>query len=93
MVFKPENVPTFLLVFNENKQKIRAFPGCLSLTLLQDWQETNVYYTYSLWADESDLENYRQSALFKSVWARTKALFDAPPAAFSLRPIETIEIN
>ena len=31
-----------------------------------------------------DLENYRNSALFKNVWAKTKVLFNDKPQAWSV---------
>ena len=41
MTFRPEEVDTFLSVFEESKQKIRAFPGCLSLQLIR-----NMHFQY-----------------------------------------------
>jgi heme-degrading monooxygenase HmoA len=81
--FEPELVSDFLIVFENSKNQIANFPGCQGLTLLQDANQSNVYYTYSLWQSESDLENYRHSELFEITWAATKKLFNAKPMAFS----------
>ncbi len=81
--FEPELVSEFLVVFENSKNQIANFPGCQGLTLLQDANHSNVYYTYSLWQNESDLESYRHSELFEITWAATKKLFNAKPMAFS----------
>ena len=83
MTFRESDVENFLMVFNDSKQKIRSFPGCKHLELQQDYHQSNVYSTYSLWEDDHALENYRKSALFKSVWSKTKPLFEEKPVAFS----------
>jgi hypothetical protein len=81
--FEPNLVNDFLTVFENSKNHIANFPGCHGLTLLQDANYSNVYYTYSLWLNESDLENYRNSKLFETTWAATKKLFNDKPMAFS----------
>ena len=84
MSFQPDKVDTFLQNFNSNKEKIRAFEGCEHLELWRDIHKENVFFTYSHWLSEADLENYRSSELFGSVWAKTKILFDEKPMAWSL---------
>ena len=85
MTFREEEVENFLGIFNESKEKIRAFPGCTHLELWKGYDESNVFTTYSYWEDLQDLENYRNSELFKGVWSRTKALFKEDPVAFSVK--------
>ncbi len=81
--FEPDKVEEFFTVFENSKNQIANFPGCRGLTLLQDANHSNVFYTYSLWQAETDLENYRHSKLFETTWAATKKLFNAKPMAFS----------
>lgn len=87
MNFKPENVDTFLNLFNENKTKIRNFKGVNHLELLRDINKPTIFFTYSFWCSEQDLENYRNSDLFKSIWSKTKPLFASPPEAWSVNSI------
>ena len=84
MHFKESGVEEFLAVFDRHKRDIRNFDGCSHLELLKDTDMPNTYATYSYWRDATALESYRQSALFESVWGKTKALFAARPQAFSL---------
>ena len=85
MTFEPAKVDDFLAVFNESKYKIRQMDGCTHVELMQDYNLPNSFSTYSIWDDEKALNNYRNSDLFKDVWARTKALFSEKPIAFSLK--------
>ena len=85
MTFRPEERTAFLQLFDRNKKKIRHFPGCTHLELLEDFNDKNVLTTYSYWKSEADLNNYRQSELFAGVWQNTKTKFAAKPIAFSLK--------
>ena len=91
MSFEPEKIQDFLSTFNAHKVKIKNFKGCTHLELLQDKNNDNVFFTYSHWDDEQSLENYRDSDLFKNVWAKTKKLFNDTPEAWSVNRLETIE--
>jgi quinol monooxygenase YgiN len=84
MHFKESGVEEFLAVFNRHKSEIRNFEGCSHLELLKDVNAPNTYVTYSHWRDSVALDAYRRSALFESVWGRTKGFFSERPQAFSL---------
>lgn len=87
MSFKSEEVANFLTVFESSKQAIRNYDGCLRLELLQQTNQANVLTTYSWWESEEALNNYRQSTLFKTTWAKTKPLFNDKPQAWSFKQI------
>ena len=84
MTFMPDKTEEFLANFEKHKEQIRNFSGCRKLSLLQENHQSNVYFTYSWWESENDLENYRQSELFKGVWQQTKKYFADRPMAWSL---------
>ncbi len=84
MTFTPEKIPTFMEVFQANAEKIRTYPGCIQMQLLRDLHNENVYYTYSHWESEDDLNHYRNSTLFRSIWAATKVGFAEKAVASSL---------
>ena len=82
--FHQENIPSFLENFELMKDKIRNAPGNRFLELYQDKNNPSIFFTYSFWETETDLENYRKSALFDDVWTFTKKLFNAKPEAWSV---------
>jgi heme oxygenase (mycobilin-producing) len=84
MHFTEAGVEEFLEIFNTHKQQIRDFPGCTHLQLLKDADDPLCYTTLSHWNDPDDLEKYRKSELFGSVWGRVKTLFAERTQAFSL---------
>jgi heme-degrading monooxygenase HmoA len=84
MSFHQENIPAFLENFENMKEKIRNSQGNRFLELYQDKNNPSVFFTYSFWETEQDLENYRQSALFDEVWTFTKKLFNDKPEAWSV---------
>lgn len=87
MVFTPGEEEKFLGYFHASAPKIRSFPGCLSLELLRDKDHPNVFFTYSQWEKEQDLQAYRKSDLFSSTWARVKPLFQSRAEAWSVDSI------
>ena len=84
MSFQPEKIEEFLANFNTKKEFIRNSPGCQLLELYRDKNNSDIFFTYSYWETEQDLENYRNSDLFKGVWAQTKILFNDKPVAWSV---------
>lgn len=89
MEFEQAKVDAFLRLFNSTRDKIAGFEGCKGLELLAGANATNLFFTYSIWNSEEDLENYRNSELFKETWAKTKILFSNKPEAWSLLKVES----
>ncbi len=91
MSFDKNKIDEFLNNFHQVKEKIRAFEGCQFLELYQDKENANIFFTYSYWNTEQDLNNYRKSDLFINVWSKTKTLFNAKPEAWSVNKIVSLE--
>ncbi len=82
--FAPEHIEEFLANFEEQKEHIRNFPGCRLLEMYSDKHNPSIFFTYSYWEREEDLENYRNSELFQGIWAKTKVFFNGKPEAWSV---------
>jgi heme-degrading monooxygenase HmoA len=91
MSFHEENIPAFLENFELMKAKIRNSPGNRLLELYQDKNDPRIFFTYSYWETEQDLENYRQSELFYDVWQFTKKLFNDKPQAWSVDKLISLQ--
>jgi len=85
MHFREDSAEKFLTIFDKHKVAIRNVEGCTHLELLKDINHINVFTTLSHWEKPADLEAYRNSALFKEVWAQVKPLFSESAQAFSLK--------
>jgi hypothetical protein len=90
MGFVPEAVEAFETNFEKYKAQIRAFEGCTYLELLRGADDPTQFFTYSKWNSTNDLEAYRQSDLFKTVWAFTKKGFNVKPEAWSVNSLKTM---
>ncbi|MFY7728031.1 MAG: putative quinol monooxygenase [Flavobacterium sp.] len=91
MTFQEDKVSEFLQNFNSVKDKIRNVNGCRLLELYRDKDNPSVFFTYSYWEREQDLENYRLSELFTGVWAVTKPLFAQKAEAWSVDKLVSLE--
>jgi heme-degrading monooxygenase HmoA len=89
--FHQENIVSFLDNFELMKEKIRNAPGNRLLELYQDKNNKCIFFTYSYWETEQDLENYRNSELFYDVWNFTKKLFNDKPEAWSVDKLVALE--
>lgn len=90
MGFEAAHIDTFLNHFETNKHHIRAFDGCRFLELYRDVNDPTIFFTYSFWDHEAALEHYRQSDVFKTVWAKTKPLFNRKPEAWSVDKVASL---
>ena len=91
MSIDKDKIEKFLSNFHQNKEKIRNFRGCQFLELYQDKNDNNIFFTYSYWNTEEDLENYRKSDFFQNVWSKTKILFNENPQAWSVNKIVSLK--
>lgn len=90
LTLQEECVAEFLANFEQQKSNIRAFEGVQHLELLNDKNSPNIFFTYSKWESEQHLENYRNSDLFKGIWAVTKPMFAAKAEAWSVESLEQL---
>jgi heme-degrading monooxygenase HmoA len=91
MSFHEEKIPAFLENFELMKTQIRNAPGNRFLELYQDKKNKSIFFTYSYWETEEDLENYRKSELFNEVWSFTKKLFNNKAEAWSVDKLASLE--
>lgn len=90
MTFTSDKITDFLNLFDSVKDRILGFPGCQKLILFRDIKDSTVIFTYSEWNSEEDLNNYRNSLLFKTTWDSVKPLFAVRAEAWSMA--ETAEM-
>ena len=88
MHFREEETEAFLAIFRANREAIRNFPGCTYMDLMRDVNSPATLVTISHWNGSDDLEAYRASSLFRSVWSRVRPLFARKPEAFTVEPIQ-----
>ena len=91
LTLKRENIASFEQIFEETKSFIRNFEGCLFLELYQDRNQPNIFFTYSKWENEENLDDYRKSEFFRNVWGKTKLLFEYKPEAWSVNRIKSVQ--
>lgn len=91
MSFHAEHVDAFLENFEQVKNKIRSSDGNRLLELYRDKNNPEIFFTYSYWESEQDLENYRHSELFNEVWTFTKKLFNDKPEAWSVDSLVSLK--
>jgi heme-degrading monooxygenase HmoA len=84
MTFAPEMLQLFEAAFANKEELIRAYPGCLEMNIYRSASDPRLRFTISRWENETALEDYRKSELFRSTWSEVKQWFDAPAEAWTL---------
>lgn len=87
---QPEKADEFEAIFYQTQALIEGFDGCQTTTLFKVTGKESQYFTISYWRSEQDLENYRASALFNSVWSKVKPLFAEKAEAFTLNSVTPV---
>ena len=75
LTIQPEETEIFKNYFGTVDETIRHQPGCNLLQAWQDIHQPNIFFTYSLWDTEEDLNIYRASAFFGVFWKTVKPWF------------------
>lgn len=83
MTFHQDKCASFEQYFEEIKDKVGNQPGCHGVKLLKEASNSGVYFTYSIWDSQIELDAYRFTPLFKVVWPKVKDWFAARPEAWS----------
>ena len=65
MTFKEGRLDDFKDIFEQSKDTIRNFEGCMHVELGNDIKNKNVFFTYSKWKSEEALNAYRNSSFFQ----------------------------
>lgn len=87
MIFRDEEVASFQALFEERRSLIRNFEGCTHLELWQDKIHPHIFFTYSWWDSEEQLNNYRNSHFFDDTWTLTKQKFAGKPEAWTVEQV------
>ncbi|MBU0764443.1 MAG: antibiotic biosynthesis monooxygenase [Bacteroidetes bacterium] len=77
----------FIRYVDEIRDKIQSFKGCLHLDIFNDKQNSNIFFSYSIWKSEKELENYRRSELFRLYWSTLKTFFTKDTQAWTVENV------
>ena len=86
LTFTPDSIDLFLAHFETVKDIVNNYPGCNGMQMLQDINNPFICFTYSNWNGPADLEAYRNSEQFKTIWSTIKPWFGARAEAWSVEP-------
>ncbi len=91
LTLQEDKIEDFKIHFEQHKDQIRNFIGCQFLEVYQDRNNPSIWFTYSYWDDETNLEEYKKSTLFGEVWPYVKSLFKEKAEAWSLDKYATLK--
>jgi heme-degrading monooxygenase HmoA len=87
LTLQPDKAAEFEHLFYQSQPLIEKFEGCQKTDLFKVSGSNAGYFTISYWHSEQELENYRNSELFKEVWSKVKPLFSKKADAWTLNSV------
>ncbi len=87
MTFKDEHIEDFSAFSKTIYSTIRNWQGCTHLDILQDLDNPQIFFTYSIWESKIDLHGYRHSDFFNETWSKAKLWFADKPEAWSVKKL------
>lgn len=87
LTMQENEVDTFKNYFATVCDTIRHQDGCNLLQAWHDIKTPTIFFTYSLWNSEEDLNKYRDSAFFLKFWKTVKPWFAAKAEVWSFDKI------
>jgi quinol monooxygenase YgiN len=81
------NTEKFKTYFATVSKMIRTQEGCQLLQAWQDIHHPEIFFTYSVWNGEEDLNKYRDSAFFLEFWKTVKPWFSAKAEVWTFNKI------
>ena len=83
------SINAFQEIYRSRNPFTKGVKGCREVKVLKDVDHDDVYYTFSIWDSNEDLEAYRQSNYFAETWPMVKAQLAKRAEAFSMTEIDT----
>lgn len=83
--FEEDKIEEFLAFFDTIKHLVNEFPGCYGMKLYQDIEQPTIVMTYSHWEAQENLDKYRESNEFGTIWPKIKPWFSVKPEAWSVQ--------
>jgi quinol monooxygenase YgiN len=74
----------FEVLFQNIRNNIQNFKGCMMLDLLKQDKNGSDYFTYSTWISEDALNHYLKSDFFSKVWPDVKLMLRQKAMAWTL---------
>lgn len=87
--FHKDKVTNFLELFDQVVSKVNKQPGCIEMYMTQDVNNAGIFITHSKWESIEDLNNYRDSELFATIWPTIKPWFEQKAEAWSMNIIQS----
>ena len=87
MTFKPEFISDFVKTESKIHERIRNFKGCTHLNILNDVSNPGIFFSYSYWNTEAELNDYRHSNFFRNTWETVKEMFAEQAQAWTTKII------
>ncbi len=84
MTLKEAHVDSFKKRIPIISIEVRRVSGCMHNDIFRDKNKDNVFYSYTIWNSEEDIEKYLNSQYYKEIWNDLWDYFKIEPQAWKI---------
>lgn len=78
------NKALFKQTLKDYQKALKEQKGCMHLDMFSDKKEKDIFYSYTIWDNDTNLKKYRKSALYKELSGKILPLCDKEPKAWTV---------
>lgn len=87
ITIKPGNIDDFKQFISLMKENILTIGGCKHIDILNDREDKNIFFMYTIWETETVLNKYRKSELNKTFWNKLNQWSVKEPQAWTVENV------
>jgi len=84
---EPVNADDFKQFIASIKDDFSTIKGCKNMEILNDKEDKDVYFMYTIWDTEFKLNQYRKSEINKTLWSKLQEWSKKEPQAWTVENI------
>lgn len=87
MSVKKDKVKDFVRYFEKYNEEIKIFDGCEHHDFLEDKNDASVFFTYTTWKSERQIERYRRSETHRLHKQKLQEFYEKDDSAWTVEKI------
>lgn len=84
MTVKEQYIDSFRKRVPVISNEVRRVSGCMHNDIFRDRNNDNIFYSYTIWSSEEDIERYLKSMYYKEIWGDIWDYFKKEPMAWKI---------
>ena len=81
---KDASINSFIKRIPIISNEVRRVSGCIHNDIFRDKMKENIFYSYTIWNSDEDIEKYLGSQYYKDIWGDLWDYFEGTPKSWKI---------